>query len=266
MVPALIILLGVEVPTVVDTVLAAILATSSFSMLRRRGSKTVDLKLALIISAGSIIGVILGQRLLDALDNMPALVVMGRRQQAANYIVLWAFVVLLVWIAGYLAFDYKRSGGRRPGKRVGAFAKIKLWPVVQFGSLEEPELPVWPLVLMGLIVGVLTGLMGIGGVIMLPALVYLAGQRTVKAAGTSLVLVWVSSLTAVILNTKDGNIDMCLLLTLITGGVAGAYFGTHVGLKITGPKLRFYFIFVVIAAICGIGYKLALMTLGGAEA
>ena len=100
------------------------------------------------------------------------------------------FAILLTAIAIYLAFDYKRNQGRAPEKRVGLLAKFELPPYFYFNSLEEPKLSVLPLVLIGLVIGLLTGLMGISGVILLPVLVYLVGQRTVKAAGTCLLLVW----------------------------------------------------------------------------
>ena len=51
MTPALMIILGIPPQIAVGTDLATILANSSFGMLRRRGSGTVDFKLALTISA-----------------------------------------------------------------------------------------------------------------------------------------------------------------------------------------------------------------------
>lgn len=264
MTPALIILLRIPFSVAVGTDLAAILATSSFSIFRRRGSGTMDVKLALVIAAGSIMGVILGQRMLEGLEEVRPLMIMGHEQEAGPYVVLCAFLVLLIWIAGYLTYDYRKHAGGHPIKRVGALAKLQLGPTMQFRSLDEGKIAVLPLVLLGMVVGTLTGLMGIGGgVVLLPALIYLVGLKEVKAAGTSLILVWMASVMAVVLNAKDGNIDLYLLLVMIVGGVTGAYFGTHVGLRLAGAKLRFYFVFVVVAAIVLIGYKVAVMTFGG---
>jgi uncharacterized membrane protein YfcA len=100
--------------------------------------------------------------------------------------------------------------------------------------------------------------MGIGGgVVLLPALIYLVGLHTQKAAGTSLLLVWVSSLLAVIRNIGNNNIHWPLWGMLVIGGLVGTYLGTKVGLKVTGPKLRLYFVYVVLAAILLVGYKIA---------
>jgi len=108
------------------------------------------------------------------------------------------------------------------------------------------------------------GIIG-GGVLLLPALIYLAGQRAVKAAGTSLLLVWVSALTAVIFHIINGNVDFVLWLAMTSGGVIGAYFGTTIGLRIAGSKLRLYFVFVVAAAIIVIGFNVYAMTFGNSN-
>ena len=98
--------------------------------------------------------------------------------------------------------------------------------------------------------------------VLLPGLVYLVGQRSVRAAGTSLLLVWLTSAAAVGLHARDGNVSGYLFLPMIAGSIPGAYLGTKVGLKIAGPKLRLYFVFVVAAALVLIGWELLRMTLG----
>ena len=99
-------------------------------------------------------------------------------------------------------------------------------------------------------------------VVLLPALIYLVGQRTVKAAGTSLLIVWVSAAMAVFLKAEHGSINYYLLITMILGGITGTYFGTKLGLKLPGAKLRLYFISVVVAAIGLIGWRIYMMTFG----
>jgi uncharacterized membrane protein YfcA len=115
---------------------------------------------------------------------------------------------------------------------------------------------------LGGVVGVLTGMMGIGGgVILLPALIYLVGQRAIKAVGTSLLLVWISSVIAVMLHITHRNINLHLWLALTAGGLLGTWLGTNIGLHVPGPRLRLYFIYVIVAAIVLIAVKLVHMTL-----
>ena len=261
MTPALMIILNIHGPTAVGTDLAAILATSSFGILRRRGSGTIDVKLGLTIAVGSILGVLVGSHFLELLKDAPKLIILGREQETVQYCLLCMFLVLLVWIAGYMSFDYKRNCGKTLDKRVGFFAIFKIPPYLHFSSLEQPRLSVVTLPILGFFVGILTGLMGIGGgVLLLPALIYLVGQPANKAVGTSLLLVWISSLIAVIRKSSAGEINLLLLAFLIVGGIAGTFLGTKIGLKLAGPKIRLYFVYVVIAAVLMVGYKLYVMT------
>ena len=261
MTPALMIILNVHGPVAVGTDLAAILVTSSFAMLRRRGTGTIDVKLAIIISVGSVLGVLTGSHFLQLLKHGPRLIILGKQHDAAHYGLLWMFVLLLTSVATYILFDYKYNHGRAPDKRVGFFARFNFAPFMHFPSLEQQKLSVVPLLLLGSCVGFLTGLMGIGGgVLLLPALVYLVGQRTTKAAGTSLLLVWISTFVAVVRKSGDGDVNLLLLAFLLVGGLAGTFLGTKIGLKLMGPKIRLYFACVLIAGVTMIGYKLYIMT------
>ncbi|MBW8002181.1 MAG: sulfite exporter TauE/SafE family protein [Planctomycetes bacterium] len=261
MTPALMIILNIPGPMAVGTDLATILATSSFGMFRRRGSNTVDVKLAIVISIGSILGVLTGSHFLELLKYAPKLIIFGKEQEAVPYYLLCMFLFLLTWIAGFMTFDYLRNGQRVLDKRVGIFARLKIPPYLDFTSLEQQHLPIVMLLFLGFFVGVLTGFMGIGGgVLLLPSLIYLVGQRTNKAIGTSLLLVWISSLIAVIRKSEAGDINLLLLAFLLAGGLTGTFIGTKIGLKLADPKIRLYFVYVVIVGVLMVGYELYVIT------
>jgi len=259
--PLLMVCLGVPAKIAVGTGLAAILVNSGYGLYHRKNSGTIDIKLSFVISVGSLVGVVAGSKLLTQLSHAQRIVVFGREQDTIEYVLLAAFLVLLLWIAGYLFYDYTRHNGKAPSLRVGLFSKWHIPPMTDFQSLERSSLSVPVLIVFGVIVGILTGMMGVGGgVVLLPALVYLVGQRTVKAAGTSLLLVFISSLAAVIKKSAAGDISLMLLVMLLAGGLAGTWAGTKIGLKFDGPRIRLYFIYVVILAAVIVGYKMALLT------
>lgn len=265
--PALMILLGVSAATSVGTGLATFFVNSSFGLFKRRGTGTVDAKIAMTIAAGMIVGVMVGATALEYFEHLPPLIINGREVVAVQFILLWAFIVILLWIAGFMWNDYRRTRGKAPKEHVGFLAKVKIPPYVHFTSLDQPQLSLVALVLLGLFTGFLTGLMGIGGgVVLLPALIYLVGQRTSKAAGTSLMLVCCSSLTAVIANIINQNIDWFLWLALVSGGLTGTFIGTKIGLKVAGSKLRLYFVYVVLTAIVMVGYKIVQLIFFGVAA
>jgi len=260
--PALIII-GVPGEIAVGTGLAAILVSSTVGLWKRRGSKTVDVKLALTLASGSIFGVLVGIWILEHIKNMETITVFGRQQEPVEFILLCLFFLLLIWIGGFLVYDLRKHGGKVIEKHVGSFAKIKFPPYMHFSSLEEPHVSAVLTILLGFGVGVLTGLLGIGGgVMLLPALVYLIGQRAIKAAGTSLLLVWISSLVGGCGHLLKGNILWGLLIVMIIGGITGTWIGTHIGLRLRDHKLRFYFVFVVLAAVFMIGRELWKITFG----
>ena len=263
MTPAMMIVLGVPGPVAVGTGLATILCTSSFGLFKRRGSGTIDVKIVLFMAIGSLNGVWIGGMQLEYLKELPPLIINGHEVVAVQYVLFWVFMGILLWTAGFMLFDYRRnqSQGKSSQEQIGLIASISLPPYANFTSLAQSRLPLIPLVLLGLIVGIFTGLMGIGGgVVLLPILIYLVGQPTATAAGTSLLLVWISSLMGVYINAKFGNINLSLLAAMVFGGLIGTSLGTKIGLKVAGMKLRLYFVYVVLTAAVLIGSKLFQMT------
>jgi uncharacterized membrane protein YfcA len=85
----------------------------------------------------------------------------------------------------------------------------------------------WIILLVGLLVGVLSGVVGIGGGIMfVPALVWLLGMSQHKAQGTSLgALLAPVGIFAFWEYYRKGNADVRVALLLAAGFLVGAYFG-----------------------------------------
>ena len=85
----------------------------------------------------------------------------------------------------------------------------------------------WMFLLIGLAVGAVSGVVGIGGgILFVPALVWLAGMDQHKAQGTSLgaLLAPVGAL-AYMEYYRRGNADLRVALLLAAGFVVGGYFG-----------------------------------------
>lgn len=90
------------------------------------------------------------------------------------------------------------------------------------------------LVAIGLIAGILSGLFGIGGgVLIVPALMFLLGFSQKMAIGTSLaILLPPVGIAAVFEYYKDGNVDLraaiIIAIMLIFGGWLGAMVSNHI--------------------------------------
>ncbi len=100
----------------------------------------------------------------------------------------------------------------------------------------------------GLAAGVLSGVFGIGGgVVIVPALIYLAGFRQHVATGTSLaVLLPPVGIAAVAEYYRHGNVDLRAALVIAIALTAGGWVGAIIANRMAGPYLRLAFgLFVV---------------------
>lgn len=99
------------------------------------------------------------------------------------------------------------------------------------------------LLLVGLIAGVAAGFFGIGGgLVIVPALVYILGFSQHKATGTSLVcLLPPLGIGAVYEYSKKGNIDVRAAIIIATMLLIGGWFGGKYANKMSGPHLSLAF-------------------------
>ena len=98
-------------------------------------------------------------------------------------------------------------------------------------------------VVIGTLGGLLAGLFGIGGgVVIVPALTYLAGFSQHRATGTSLaVLLPPIGLGATIEYYRHGNVDVPAAIILAITMFVGTWIGAFAANKIAGPYLRLMF-------------------------
>lgn len=107
-------------------------------------------------------------------------------------------------------------------------------------------------ILIGIIAGMLSGLVGIGGgLIIVPALVYFLGMSQHSAQGTSLALILLPvGILAVFSYYKQGYIDMKIVGPLAIGFVAGSYFGSKIALSLSEETVkRFFAILMILVAV-----------------
>ena len=96
------------------------------------------------------------------------------------------------------------------------------------------------LILVGLAAGILSGLVGLGGgVIIVPALVFILGFSQHQATGTSLgILLLPAGIFAVINYYQKGYIDVKVVLLLFVGFLAGGWLGSKISLSVPEGTLK----------------------------
>ena len=91
----------------------------------------------------------------------------------------------------------------------------------------------------GLVVGIITGLIGAGGgFLIIPALVLLAKLPMKKAVATSLLIIAIKSLIGFIGDIENLEIDWNFLLTFTSISVVGMFIGIYLNKFIDGKKLK----------------------------
>lgn len=106
------------------------------------------------------------------------------------------------------------------------------------------------LVLLGLAVGVSSGLFGIGGgIIILPALVYLLGFWTRIAVGTSLLAVILPAIAGVVSYALEGHVNLLMAVLLAAGSILGAPIGSWLLSILPQRSVKWGFIVFMILVI-----------------
>lgn len=98
------------------------------------------------------------------------------------------------------------------------------------------------LIVIGLVIGILSGLLGIGGgSLLVPAMVFLLGMNQHRAHGTSLAVIGLTVLFSVLIYNSDSQVDWIVAAELAVGGVIGAALGAKIACLLSARKLRRYF-------------------------
>jgi len=114
----------------------------------------------------------------------------------------------------------------------------------------------YKIILIGIITGILSGLLGVGGgIIMTPAMVLLLNTSQHKAHGTSLFVITWTAIIGVFVYWIRGSIEVNYVFLLVFGSISGAIIGSSFAAKMSERTLRLsycgFLIFVGFRMIMG---------------
>lgn len=105
------------------------------------------------------------------------------------------------------------------------------------------------LMILGLCIGVVTGLLGAGGgFLIIPTLVLFLKLPMKTAVGTSLLIIAINSLLGFLFSLRQFEYDWTMILSFTALSVTGLYIGSRLSEKITGNSLKKgfgWFVFVM---------------------
>lgn len=130
------------------------------------------------------------------------------------------------------------------------FAILKMLNVFGKESENIKEVKLWQGLLVGGIIGFFSGLIGIGGgIILTPIILLLHWGNMKEAAAVSALFIWVNSAAGLVGQISSGvrlELEMFVLVVIaLIGGVLGGYLGSK---KLNNQKLRYILAFVLIIA------------------
>mgnify|MGYP001824939037 CR=1 FL=1 len=242
------------------------------SLLAWLGAMSIGVSLGLLGSGGSILTVpvlvyLIGQdeklAIAGSLAIVGAIAAAGSLPYLRKKLIDWRTVLLFgvpgmagtylgawlaTWVSGLV--------------QLALFAVVMLiasWqmlkPVTLDDSPHEPR-EVWKIVLDGLLVGILTGLVGVGGgFLIVPALVLLGGLTMHRAVATSLVIIALKSFTGFwkyldVLDQQGLSLDWNIIAIVTALGVVGSLIGSRIAGRVDQRKLRKVFgIFLIVMGI-----------------
>lgn len=172
LVPLLVLVLGYGQRLASGTSLAAILPTAIAGTITYASSGSIDWIAGGCLGAGAVVGSLLGTWMLHRI-----------RQRLLR----WMFVVFLLVVAVRMFFYV-------PDRDIDL--QIDPWIALA-------------LVGIGVVVGILSGLLGVGGgVVVVPTLMILFGVSDLIAKGTSLLMMIPTTLVGTIANARRGHVDL----------------------------------------------------------
>jgi uncharacterized membrane protein YfcA len=232
--------------------LCQMIGASTTAVLRYRRHGAVDFKLAAVMVGGAMTGVVAGARLVQALGALGTVPIAGRAVPVLQLAMDVLFIALLAWIAVTIFTEEKRrqqtqaestDTQRRllaPGSGPGPYAAL---PASGLAGVS-----ITGLAYLGLAVGLLTGMLGVGGgVVLIPLLIYGLRIPTVAAMGTSLVLIFFSAVVGTLTHALGGTVHLPIAIALLIGSTLGAQFGAVTAVRLRGERLRRWFGLIVLA-------------------
>jgi uncharacterized membrane protein YfcA len=97
-------------------------------------------------------------------------------------------------------------------------------------------------VAVGVVVGCLSAMFGVGGgIVMVPFMVLALDESQHVAEGTSLMVIVPTAIAGVVAHRRRGYVSLRYGALLAAGGIAGAWVGAILALRLSGPDLQLVF-------------------------
>ena len=237
----LLILMGIPPAVAVASEANHILAASVSGFLAHMRRKNFDFLMGVILLTGGVVGSVIGVFLLKYLLSIGY----------EKIFISISYVLILIVVGFYML---KESISSLKNISDGKIKKLHdhAWfhglPFKLKFRKSHLYISVLPPIIIGLIAGILSSVMGVGGgFILIPAMIYILGMPTQIVVGTSLMqIIFVTLVSTIMHSYINQTVDVVLSSLLLLGAVIGAQIGTRVMIRLKGEQIRFLFAIIII--------------------
>jgi uncharacterized membrane protein YfcA len=231
LIPLLILLLKLPLKFAAGTMLLAMVPFTAVATFRNIQNKYVNFKIGFFIQVGAVIGVLIGAHFSVLLPDIVLKL-------------MFLFIVLYLLIS----LQVKEKSEFNLAAQV-YFLLNRLPPRIALQDLATSEVSISALVVLGIIAGFFSGLLGIGGGFMIVPLFIIGMRLPVKVAvGTSLFMILITSSVGAIQHAILDHVRYHLSFILGGGMIIGAAAGAALLKKISERRLRKLILVVLILA------------------
>ncbi len=241
-VPLLNITAGVPYSIAVGSSLSFIIGTGAAALPGHFRRGNVEPAAVLYMALGSAFGAVCGDVVQDFLAAAAG------SDPAAFTRIMHLFFVALLLTTAWLVY-------RGPRRKEGAptlLQKLPLPPRTDLSRSGLAGVSIPGLVVIGYFVGILSGLLGVGGgVLFMPILLILVGLGARQAVGTSLGVVFVSSVAGAAkkIFSAAPKVSLPVTMALLVGSSLGVQLGIRLCGVLRAEGIRKYFSLVIISAV-----------------
>ena len=235
MAPVLI-FMGVPPSVAVASQASHVVASSTSGVITYTAKKGVDYRMGGVMALGGALGALVGVELFRLM----------RLLGQADLVVALAYLIFLGVIGGLMLNESLTAIIRRrrglPASRTQT--RRPLWLYGLPWRMKFPRsglyISVIPPLGLGVLAGVLSAIMGVGGgFILVPAMLYVLRMKAAVVVGTSLFqIIITTAITTVLQAGRNQTVDILLASLLLFGGVIGAQYGARMSGRFRAEELR----------------------------
>ncbi len=236
-------IIGLPMPYAIGTSLVYIISNTILGTIKHGKFQNVNYLLGILVGVSSIFGVILGKSLITYLEGLGTV----------DTIVRYIYIFFLLFVGIYMAFEKKIKFKTIRNKKK---SKI-LPPVITINTSRNKSIKVsfWVILIIGFLMGLMSSIMGIGGVVLLPVFIYIIKIPVKLAVGTTLFTIMVISMFSGTAYIIAKRVDWLSVIFMFIATIIGTSLGANATRKVDSEELKVLYAITILFGSISVIFK-----------